>query len=139
MSRPTEHGEILAEELKATNTQNWTAYNKAQCEEKDRFLPMLADLCGTVPQSPQCRGRPRLPMSDMAFAAMSKVYGGMISPGFMRRLNRHGPWRRPCLGASRSDGSDGRVVCRLPPLGYAVEAVTAVVRFTGRLVGRGAG
>ena len=72
----TEDGEIVTEEVKVTYTQDWTAYNAAQCEEKDRFLPMLAELCTTIPQPPQGRGRPRLPMSDMAFAAVSKVYSG---------------------------------------------------------------
>ena len=73
----TPEGETVTESVKVTYTQDWTAYNKAQCEEKDRFLPMLADLCGTVPQPEQGRGRPRLPMSDMAFATVAKVYGGM--------------------------------------------------------------
>ena len=73
----TAEGEILDQEPSVTYTQNWAAYNKAQCEEKDRFLPMLADLCSTIPQPEQGRGRPRLPMSDMAFAAVSKVYSGM--------------------------------------------------------------
>jgi hypothetical protein len=70
-------GEIVSEEVKVTYSQDWAAYNRAQCEEKDRFIPMLADLCATVPQAPQGRGRPRLPMSDMAFDAVAKVYGGM--------------------------------------------------------------
>ncbi len=72
----TEDGTVT-EEVKVTYTQDWAAYNRAQCEEKDRLLPMLADLCSTIPQPEQGRGRPRLPMSDMAFAAVSKVYGGM--------------------------------------------------------------
>ncbi len=72
----TEDGTVT-EEVKITYTQDWAAYNKAQCEEKDRLLPMLADLCSTIPQAPQGKGRPRLPMSDMTFAAVSKVYGGM--------------------------------------------------------------
>ncbi|MGD0881594.1 MAG: transposase [Acidimicrobiales bacterium] len=72
----TEEGTVT-EEIKVTYTQDWAAYNKAQCEEKDRFLPMLADLCSSIPQPPQGKGRPRLPISDMAFAAVSKVYGGM--------------------------------------------------------------
>jgi transposase len=72
----TPEGEIVSESIKVTYGQDWTAYDKAQCEEKDRLLPMLADLCSTIPQPSQGRGRPRLPMSDMAFAAISKVYGG---------------------------------------------------------------
>jgi transposase len=70
-------GEVVSEEVKVTYTQDWTAYNRAQCEEKDRLLPMLAELCSTIENRPQGKGRPRLPMSDMAFAAVSKVYGGM--------------------------------------------------------------
>ena len=70
-------GEIVSEEVKVTYTQDWTAYNKAQCEEKDRFMPMLADLCSTIPNPPQGRGRPRLPRSDMAFSAISRIYSGL--------------------------------------------------------------
>jgi transposase len=75
-------GEVVTQQVKVTYTQDWAAYNAAQCEEKDRFLPMLADLCGTVPQPPQGRGRPRLPVSDMAFAAVSKVYAGLSARRF---------------------------------------------------------
>ena len=68
--------------MTVTYTQDWAAYNRAQCQEKERFLPMLADLCTTVPQPPQGRGRPRLPVSDMAFAAVSKVYAGLSARRF---------------------------------------------------------
>ena len=61
--------------MRVTYTQDWAAYNAAQCSEKERFLPLLADLCATI-QNPrqEGRGRPRLPMSDMAYAAVAKVY-----------------------------------------------------------------
>jgi len=78
----TETGEVISEELKVTYTQDWSAYNRGQCEEKERLLPMLADLCSTVRQPPQGRGRPRLPMSDMAFEAVSKVYSGLSARRF---------------------------------------------------------
>lgn len=78
----TADGEIVTEEVKVTYTQDWAAYNRAQCEEKERFLPMLADLCSTIPQPPQGVGRPRLPMSDMAFSAVSKVYAGLSARRF---------------------------------------------------------
>src|SRR5437879_5197428 len=35
-------------QVEVTYTQQWSAYNAAQCEEKDRLLELLADLCGTV-------------------------------------------------------------------------------------------
>lgn len=75
-------GEMVAESVKVTYAQNWSAYNAAQCAEKDMFAPMLADLCSTVANPPQGLGRPRLPMSDMAFAAVSKIYAGLSARRF---------------------------------------------------------
>jgi len=65
-------------------SSNWTAYNAAQSEEKTRFVALLADLCNTVPQPPRLpgAGRPRLPLSDMLFAAAYKVYVGFSSRRF---------------------------------------------------------
>ncbi len=82
VKRETPDGGVLTESVKVTYAQPWSAYNAAQCEEKERFLPMLADLCSTITQPPQGRGRPRLPMSDMAFAAVSKVYAGLSARRF---------------------------------------------------------
>ena len=66
----------------------WTAYNAAQMEEKRRFVALLADLCKTVPQPPQPgRGRPRLPLSDMLFASVYKVYVGFSSRRFTTDLH----------------------------------------------------
>ncbi len=69
------------------DTPNWTAYNAAQTEEKARFVVLLADLCKTVPPPPQTgRGRPRLPLSDMLFASVYKVYVGFSSRRFTSDL-----------------------------------------------------
>src|SRR5918994_7628711 len=66
---------------------NWTAYNAAQSEEKTRFVALLADLCNTVPQPKQeGRGRPRLPLCDMVFASVFKVYVGFSSRRFSSDL-----------------------------------------------------
>ena len=63
--------------------RTWTAYNTAQCEEKSRFVALLSDLCNTVPQPVQeGRGRPRLPLSDMVFASVYKVFVGFSSRRF---------------------------------------------------------
>jgi transposase len=67
-------------------SQNWTAYNAAQSEEKHRFVELLADLCNTVPQPEQVMGRPRLPLSDMLFAAACKVYVGFSARRFTSDL-----------------------------------------------------
>ena len=63
-------------------SRDWTAYNAAQSEEKTRFVALLADLCRTVSQPEQGMGRPRLPLSDMVFAAAYKVYVGFSARRF---------------------------------------------------------
>ncbi len=63
-------------------SRDWTAYNAAQSEEKARFVALLADLCGHVSQPEQGMGRPRLPLSDMVFAAAYKVYVGFSARRF---------------------------------------------------------
>jgi transposase len=69
-----------------TYSQDWSSYNRAQVEEKDTFMRLLADLCSGIPQPTQGRGRPRLPLSDMAFAATFKVYSRFSSRRFSSDL-----------------------------------------------------
>jgi transposase len=66
--------------------QYWTAYNTASCEEKRRFGVLLADLCSSVPQPEQTMRRPRLPLPDMLFATVYKVYCGFSSRRFTTDL-----------------------------------------------------
>jgi transposase len=67
--------------------RTWSNYNAAQSEEKHRFVELLADLCGTVPQPPQeGKGRPCLPLSDMLFASVYKVYVGFSARRFTSDL-----------------------------------------------------
>jgi len=68
-------------------TRCWTTYNTASCEEKRRFVALLADLCsGLHTERLPGAGRPRLPMSDMAFATVYKVYAGFSSRRFTTDL-----------------------------------------------------
>jgi transposase len=76
----------LTETTRVTYSQDWAAYNAAQVEEKDTFLTLLADLCRTVPEPPQGRGRPRLPLSDMVFATTFKVFSRFSSRRFSSDL-----------------------------------------------------
>jgi hypothetical protein len=71
---------------RVTYKQNWTAYNKAQTEEKQRFGEMLHELCSTIQEPEYAFGRPRLPLSDMAFACAYKVYSGFSSRRFSTDL-----------------------------------------------------
>jgi len=68
--------------VKVTYSQDWSAYNAAQTEEKARFMQLLADLCKGIPQPQQANGRPRLPLSEMVFASAFKVYTGFSSRRF---------------------------------------------------------
>ncbi len=60
---------------RVTYQQDWPAYNAAQEHEREYFLRLLRDLCDTIPQPEgKGNGRPRLPLSDLVFAAGVKVY-----------------------------------------------------------------
>lgn len=80
-----------------TYSQEWSSYNRAQVAEKDSFMSLLSSLCATVPQPVQDRGRPRLPLADMAFAATFKVYSRFSSRRFssdLREAQERGLIRR---------------------------------------------
>jgi len=72
--------------VKQTYKQEWSAYNKAQTHEKARFLSLLAELCGGIEEPIQPNGRPRLPLSDMIFAATFKVYSTLSGRRFTSDL-----------------------------------------------------
>lgn len=55
-------------------SQSWAAYDAAQVHEGDYFRVLLRELCDTVEQPPQGRGRPRMPLSDMLYGMGLKVY-----------------------------------------------------------------
>ena len=76
----------VTETKRVTYRQNWPAYNAAQSEEKARFMALLSDLCRSVRQPEQANGRPRLPLSDMVFAVVLKVYEGFSSRRFTCEL-----------------------------------------------------
>ena len=78
---------VTEESVKVTYRQEWSAYNRAQCEEKDRFVSLLSDLCATVPEPPPApTGRPRIPLRDMSFATIYKVYSRFSSRRFTSDL-----------------------------------------------------
>lgn len=66
-----------AKVVRLTYKQDWPAYNRAQCEEKDRVQILLAALCEGIQEPPRGKGRPRLPLRDTVFGATMKVYGLM--------------------------------------------------------------
>lgn len=69
--------ETYTESVKVTYRQEWPAYNAAQTHEPERFAELLHELCAGIAQEPQTRGRPKLPLSDVIFSAVAKVYSTM--------------------------------------------------------------
>ncbi|MDQ3747880.1 MAG: transposase [Acidobacteriota bacterium] len=57
-----------------TYKQDWASYDKAQKCEKSEFQFLLAELCGGIGEPSQTFGRPRLPLEDMIFSCVFKVY-----------------------------------------------------------------
>lgn len=69
---------VVSESLRITYPQpDWSAYNRAQCEEEGTVKVLLASLCSGIEQPPQKMGRPRLPLRDAVYGATMKVYGTM--------------------------------------------------------------
>jgi hypothetical protein len=79
---------MLLGEHSVQNT-NWHYYNQAQENEKHRFQELLFDLCTNVNDIPRIpgAGRTRLPMSDMLYAVVFKVYECVSGRRFMSDLN----------------------------------------------------
>jgi len=72
-------GSVVTQETlqvtKTTYSQPWTAYNRAQTTEKETFQKLLASLCSGIVQPPHTgRGRPPLPIADVVYGAVMKVY-----------------------------------------------------------------
>ena len=81
-----------------TYSQNWPAYNAAQCSEKPLFINLLHDLCRSVKQPEQRMGRRRLALADMVFAIVYKAYVGFSSRRFtgdLREACKKGMLDRP--------------------------------------------
>jgi hypothetical protein len=57
----------------------WSAYNASQVHEREHVERLLTALCAGIPQPPRKPGpgRKPLPIADVAFAAVMKVYGAL--------------------------------------------------------------
>jgi transposase len=71
---------------RTTYAQAWPAYNEAQTHEQEHFVTLLRDLCNGIPQPEYKFGRPRLPLADVVFSAVFKVYSTMSTRRFMTDL-----------------------------------------------------
>jgi transposase len=78
--------ETYTKSIKVTYTQEWHKYNEAQTHEAERFLELLRELCNGIEQPTYSFGRPRLPLSDVIFAIVYKVYSTMSGRRFTTDL-----------------------------------------------------
>jgi transposase/predicted nucleic acid-binding Zn finger protein len=78
--------ETVTETVKLRCKQVWSAYNTAQVNEKSRFLVLLKELCSGIDEPIQNMGRTRLPMADMIFASVFKIYSTLSTRRFMSDL-----------------------------------------------------
>lgn len=77
----------VTETTRKTYGQNWTAYNSAQCSEKERFQSLLHDLCKSIPEATETKaGRPRMPIRDGIFCACFKVFSSLSGRRFTSDL-----------------------------------------------------
>jgi transposase len=69
-----------------TYPQDWPAYNAAQTQEKDLFQSLLHELCKGIDAPSQKIGRPRLPLDEMLFTIVFKVYSTVSQRRFVPDL-----------------------------------------------------
>jgi transposase len=72
--------------VRRTYKQEWPAYNAAQTNEKARLQTLLYELCQGIEEPIQTFGRPRLPIADMIFCAVFKVYSTVSARRFISDL-----------------------------------------------------
>ncbi len=80
---------VITETVKVTRktySQNWPAYNAAQTQEKSQLQGLLYELCRSIPEPLQQRGRPRLSLADIIFASTFKVYSTVSGRRFQSDL-----------------------------------------------------
>jgi transposase len=81
---------ITTETVKVTRktySQNWPAYNAAQTTEKSNLQALLYELCRTIAEPEQQRGRPRLSLADIIFASTFKIYSTVSGRRFQSDLH----------------------------------------------------
>ncbi|MBU3896903.1 MAG: transposase [Nanoarchaeota archaeon] len=62
--------------VKQSYAQNWSAYNKAQMNEKQLFMELLCDLCNDAEEPEYVFGRLKIPVADILFCSAFKIYSG---------------------------------------------------------------
>src|SRR3989338_6328850 len=63
----------ITQTIRKTYSQNWSEYDKASINQKTLFMKLLKDITGNLNQEYKI-GRPTLPLSDMVYSSVMKVF-----------------------------------------------------------------
>src|SRR3989344_5136392 len=64
----------ITQTIRKTYSQNWSKYDKASINQKSLFMKLLKDITSNLKQPDYEFGRPTLPISDMAYSSVMKVF-----------------------------------------------------------------
>ena len=64
----------ITQTIRKTYSQNWSEYDKASINQKTLFMKMLKDITSNIEQPSYEFGRPTLPVSDMVYSSVMKVF-----------------------------------------------------------------
>ena len=71
----SQQGQVLTTKgMKITYSQEWKAYDKAQTNEKILFYGLLNDLTKHIEEPEYSFGRPKIPLNELIFSSVLKVY-----------------------------------------------------------------
>lgn len=64
----------ITETMRKTYKQDWSNYDKATTQQKTLFMELLKDITNSIPQPEYKFGRPTLPINDMVYSSVMKVF-----------------------------------------------------------------
>ncbi len=73
----------ITKTVRKTYKQDWSNYDKASINQKQIFMKLLGDITSNIPNPEYSFGRPTLPMSDMVYSSVMKVFSTFSLRRFM--------------------------------------------------------
>ncbi len=73
----------ITKTVRKTYKQDWKNYDKASINQKPLFMKLLKDITINIPNNEYSFGRPTLPMSDMVYSSVMKVFSTFSLRRFM--------------------------------------------------------
>jgi len=75
------------DEFGVKDADYWKKYNQARTSEKRMFYMLVDDLLNVIPEVPSGNGRPPIPLRDLIFCAVLKVYNNFSGRRIASDLN----------------------------------------------------